>query len=346
VTGTAFDEVDRAFFMPTTVAPPAVALDEAERVAREHVGVEARAERLTGERDENFRLRTGRGLDFVLKIAGPGEAPITSDLSVAVLLHLERFHPGLPVPRIHNSLSHETQIQFTDGSGAGRRAMLYTFLPGRPLMTASRSAPQRISCARLSAQLARALRSFRHPAMHRPLVWDLRQLPRLAKVISDVAELPHRAFLAQFVAQFTALIAPRLDAVRRQFVHNDFNARNIIVDDSEESRVVGIIDFGDALHTALIADVAVGVIGQLATADTADDAIREFIAAYCEVEPLVPEELALLDWLVAARIVQNVVMTSWYRSCNPDEAHFSAFDAAFFEWRVELAKRLASAPPA
>jgi Ser/Thr protein kinase RdoA (MazF antagonist) len=105
--------------------------------------------------------------------------------------------------------------------------------------------------------------------------------------------------------------------------------------------VVGVIDFGDAIHTALIADVAVGVIGQLASPQTADDAIREFVHAYCEVEPLSSEELSLLDSLIAGRIVQNVVMTSWYRSLDTEaDGHFAAFDASFFEWRIELAKRL------
>jgi Ser/Thr protein kinase RdoA (MazF antagonist) len=181
--------------------------------------------------------------------------------------------------------------------------------------------------------------------MHRSLVWDLRQLPRLNELIPTVPELPHRAFLADFVARFTRDIVPRLDSVRRQFVHNDFNARNIIVASADESRVVGIIDFGDAVHTALIADVAVGVIGQLASPEAADDAIREFVHAYCEVEPLLAEELSLLDELVAARIVQNVVMTSWYRSRDTQgDGHFAAFDATFFEWRIDLAKRLSGAP--
>src|SRR6185437_9325891 len=103
---------------------------------------------------------------------------------------------------------------------------------------------------------------------------------------------------------------------------------------------VGVIDFGDSVHTALVADVAVGVIGQLATPETADQSIREFVRAYCEVEPLSSEELAILPRLIAARIVQNVVITSWYRARTPGGTHFDGFDARFFEWRVALARRL------
>jgi Ser/Thr protein kinase RdoA (MazF antagonist) len=167
-------------------------------------------------------------------------------------------------------------------------------------------------------------------------------VPKIASLIPKLPELPSVGFLQEFVAQFTAEIAPRLAGLRHQFVHNDFNARNIIVDAQDESRVVGIIDFGDAVHTALVADVAVGVTGQLATPETADEAAREFVAAYCEVEPLLAEELAILNWLIAGRIVLNVVLTAWHRIQNPAGGHFDGFDASFFEWRVEFAKRLVS----
>jgi Ser/Thr protein kinase RdoA (MazF antagonist) len=128
--------------------------------------------------------------------------------------------------------------------------------------------------------------------------------------------------------------------LRSQFVHNDFNARNLIVDPADESRIVGVIDFGDSVHTALVADVAVGVIGQLAAPETADESMREFVDAYCDVVPLSPEELAMLPLLIAGRIVQNVVMTSWHRARNPGGTHFDGFDTAYFEWRVALARRL------
>src|SRR5581483_8095989 len=108
----------------------------------------------------------------------------------------------------------------------------------------------------------------------REIAWDLGQLPRLASLLPKVPDLPEIAFLNQFVAEFTERISPPLAAVRHQFVHNDFNARNIIVDPANESQIVGVIDFGDAVHTALVADVAVGVMGQLASPDTADESIR------------------------------------------------------------------------
>jgi Ser/Thr protein kinase RdoA (MazF antagonist) len=281
---------------------------------------------------------------YVLRIAHPAEPPAISDVSRAALVHLARVDPTLPVQRVCRALDGDTRIQFTDQNQARRSGMLCTYLPGMPLIEATRSPTQRASCGRLLARMGQALRSFEHSACRRDLLWDLRQLPSLVPLLQELPGLAAVGFLTDFVARFTSAVAPRLASVRRQFVHNDFNARNIIVDPSDESRVTGIIDFGDSVHTALIADVAVGAVGQLSAPETADEAIQHFVRAYREIEPLDGQELALLPWLIAGRIVQNVVITSWRRARDPEDPHFKAFGASFFKWRVELAKRLVSGP--
>jgi hydroxylysine kinase len=313
----------------------------AESLAREHFGIIAHAEKLTGERDENFWMRTEVGPGYVLKVANAAETPEVTDLQIAALLHVERVDPGLPCARVLRCKNGETQAHFVDQNGTHRTVVLYSFLPGKPLLHARRSSVQRAACGRLLARLGHALRNFEHPASHRALIWDLRQLPKLQGLLEGIPGLLEAEFIRGFLTDFAARLAPKLATLRTQFVHNDFNARNVIVDPEEESRVVGVIDFGDSVRTALAADVAVGAVGQLAAPETADESIREFVGAYCEVEPLGAEELAILPRLIAGRIVQNVVMTSWHRARDAGGAHFDGFDTAYFEWRVALAKRLA-----
>lgn len=321
-------------------SPPPVSATRAESLALDEFGIRGQAERLTGERDENFWIRTEDGPGYVLKVANAAESPEVTDLQIAALQHIEQSDPSLPCARVLHCKDGRTQTRFSDESGAARTVVLYSFLPGKPLLHARRSPPQRVACGRLLARLGHALRDFDHPASRRALMWDLRRLPELQGLLREIPGLLEAEFIRAFLAEFAAQISPRLARLRSQFIHNDFNARNVIVDPTDESRVVGAIDFGDSVHTALVADVAVGVIGQLATPETADESIREFVRAYCEVEPLSSEELAILPWLVAGRIVQNVVITSWYRARTPGGTHFDGFDARFFEWRVALARRL------
>jgi Ser/Thr protein kinase RdoA (MazF antagonist) len=321
---------------------PPLELDLVESLLREQFGIAAQVERLTGDRDENFRVQVAEGPGYVFKVLPVGEPAGTGDLLPAVLTHIERVAGDLPVPRLVRSRDGHTQIRFTDAGGATRIATLCTFLPGKLLLSATRSSEQRRACGGLLARLAGALRTFEHVACRREVAWDVAWVPALASMIPQVPDLPDTAFLKDFVARFSVEITPRLARLRHQFVHNDFNARNILVDPDDESRVVGIIDFGDAVYTAQAADVAVGVTGQLDKPETADEALREFVAAYCEVEPLLPEEMCLLNWLVAGRIVLNMVRTAWLRLRQPADGHFAAFDTTFFGWRLELAKRLVS----
>ena len=312
-----------------------------EVLVRERYGIDGRAERLTGERDENFRLHTAKGPGYVLKVSPAGESDALTELPVAVLLHLERTAPTIPVPRVIRTCDGQTRARVVDSLGNVRIANLCTYVRGKLLAASStRTTAQRQACGQMLARLATALSTFEHAASHRRIPWDLCQLPGLASLIPSVPDLPDVAFLREFVAQFTARISPRLANLRCQFVHNDFNARNIIIDPADESRIVGIIDFGDALHTALIADVAVGVMGQLATPGSADEAIRDFVDAYCAELPLHAEELDVLNWLIAGRIAQNVVITAWHRARNPATPHFAGYDASFFGWRIDLARRL------
>jgi Ser/Thr protein kinase RdoA (MazF antagonist) len=328
---------------------PASNLADIETLVRERYGIEGRAERLTGERDENFRLHTTDGPGYVLKVSPAGESAALTDLHVAVLLHLERVAPTIPVPRVFRTVDGKTRTQIVDALGASRSANLCTYIPGKLLSTSSaRTTAQHRACGKMLARLATALVTFEHEACYRTIPWDLRQLPRLASLIPSVPDLPDVEFLRNYVADYNTRIAPRLAHLRHQFIHNDFNAHNIIVDPDDGSRIVGIIDFGDAVHTARIADVAVGVMGQLTTPESADEAIREFVDGYRAEQPLRTDEMGVLNWLIAGRIAQNVVITAWHRAQNPASQHFARYDAHFYGWRIDLARRLTfgSQPPA
>lgn len=314
-----------------------------ESLVRKHYGIPAHAVRLSGDRDENFRIYGGCGTGHVFKVLPAGESPTSADLLPAVLIHLERIAPDLPVPRIVRSSDGQALLRVSDARGVPRMALLHTFLPGKLLPATRRCSTQRRACGELLARLGRALLTFDHAGSRREVAWDIAQVPRLAEVIPLVPDLPSVAFLRAFVDHFTARIVPRLTRLRHQFIHGDFTARNIVVESRKASNVVGIIGFGATVHTALVADVAAGVIGQLAAPENAHETVREFVEAYCRVEPLRHEELALLNWLIAGRIVLETVLTAWQRMYYPAGGQVGAADATLFGWRIEFAKQLVSA---
>ena len=333
-------------FMATMVAQSQpVPIERAVAVLREHYGMETRAVRLTGERDENFRLRAADGSEYLLKIANSAEEPVVTELLTAALLYMERIDPAFPCPRVVPARNRDQHVRLTDEHGRERTARVLTYLPGKLLGTAARSPLQRAACGRMGARLTTALRNFRHPAAQRAIVWDVRHAVQVRRLLAPLADLPCRQAFADLLGRIIPVIDSQLPYLRQQVVHNDLNPLNILVDPADEERVTGIIDFGDLTHTAVIADVAVTAAELIpedcrANSGAARAAVRDVAIAYHESLPLLPQELAVLGPLVAARLAANVVVHEWHLHHNPSGGHYAPLAADFIRARLAIAEEL------
>lgn len=329
---------DLAAFMATMVAHPvAVDVVDAEKLARTHYGLKATATRLTGERDENFRLVEADGSQYVLKIAPATEDAAIGDLPIAALLHVERADPALPCPRVIRTRDGDTQCRHE-----GRVARLLTYLPGKTLRSATpRSRAQRIACGRMAARLGLALRDFTHPAARRPLIWDLRHVGKSLELLAELPDLPQRNAIAGLIERIDMMLVIRFQRLRQQVIHNDLNDMNVLVDPADEAAITGVIDFGDLVHTALVSDVAI-VAADLVVGGGGPvrDSIADVVMAYHEITPLQPMELVLLNPLIAGRILTDVVVASWHRKRNPAGTHYSDLEPEVVRARVQLATEL------
>jgi hydroxylysine kinase len=332
-------------FMATMVAQSQpVPIERAVALVRERYGFEAAAVRLTGERDENFRLTAKDGREYVFKVANSAESAAVTDLTIAALLHLETADASFPCPRVMRELRGAPHIRFADEAGIERTARVLTYLPGTLLGMAARSPRQRAACGRLGGRLTQALRTFVHPAARRAIIWDVRYAGHLCRLLEQLPAFPHRPAVVDLLSRLVPAIELRLPSLRHQILHNDLNPLNILVDPADEARVTGIIDFGDLTHTAVIADVAVAA-AELIPPDCADPAsavksVLDVAMAYHERVPLLPPELSVLGTLVAARLVMNVVVHEWHVHHNPASSHFAALDPDFMRLRLEFADQL------
>ena len=331
-------------FLATMVAPARpMPVEHVLALVRQHYGFEPRATRLTGERDENFRLTAEDGTEYVLKIANPAEDPAETDLQTAALLHIEKTDPGLPCPRILRDRTGDTRVRFFDERGAARTARVLTFLPGRLLGASHRSQRQRADCGRIGARLTLALRGFEHPAAKRTIVWDVRHTGHMRRLLEELPRFPYQSTARELLERLVPRIESQLPHLRHQIVHNDLNPLNILVDATDEERVTGVIDFGDMTHTALIADVAV-CAAELIPPDCSDpseahESILDVTSAYHAYVRLLQTELALLGALVAARLLMTLVIHEWHVQRNPTSGHFKALDKDFMRTRLHIADR-------
>jgi len=290
-------------------------IDEAEAAAllQARYGLAGRFKRLATEKDDTFYVATSSG-DFVLKIGNPAEPWAEIDFQVRLLQHIDRHDASLPVPKVIPAKDGEVLQRFTDGFGQQRIARLMTWLAGTPLDSTHSTPAGRVQIGRLLARLRHATADFSHPADSRIMAWDVKNLPRLAPLLQAIEDGAQREQLEQGMQRFAAL-HPRVLALRRQVLHNDFSQSNIVVNHERAEFVSGLIDFGDAVRTAIAIDVSTALLNQLPR-DAAQHPLKDLFAqgkdllrGYLELAELSCEELELIPHLVMARVVTRALLS-------------------------------------
>jgi hydroxylysine kinase len=219
----------------------------AQELAAKHYGLPVAAHRLDSERDQNFRLRTQDGREYVLKIANPVEDRAVTNLQTQALVHLAAADPDLPIPRIFPARdgAHELEVTFEDGST--RVVRLLSFMAGIPMQAIEGSAKLRRDLGQCAARLARGLRDFSHAGANHKLLWDLQHAAELRPLIDAVA-LDRRGLVKRFLDRFETRALPVLASLQRQPVHNDLNPHNVVVNPANNERISGIIDLAISLR--------------------------------------------------------------------------------------------------
>lgn len=299
-----------------TAPPPAFTPDEALGLAERHFGRTGRLDRLTSERDLNFRLTTAAGDSFVLKIGNAAEPAEVTDFQIGALLHIAARDPALPVPRVVPALDGRCSVPLP----GGEVLRLLSWVDGHPMHRVPSTPALRRSLGFTAARLTRALAGFDHPAAGHELLWDIRNAARLRPFLSSVTDPRLHDLAALWLGRFDTDIAPALPGLPWQVVHADLNPFNLLTDPDGQA-VTGILDFGDMVRTPRICDLAVAASYH---ADPARplDTLAEVVAAWHSVLPLTAEEARLVPDLIAMRMVLTVVIAHWRAGLYPDNAAY------------------------
>ncbi|WP_082650087.1 phosphotransferase [Bradyrhizobium lablabi] len=305
----------------TLRAASAIPEVQAQRLAAEHYGLIAAVHRLDSERDQNFRLRSLSGREYVLKIANPAEDRAVTNLQTEALLHLAATDPDLPVPRIFPARNGMTELDIAFDDGSTRVVRLLSFLSGTPMHAVTGSAALRRDLGRCAARLARGLSDFSHHGANHKLLWDLQHAAEVHHLV-DAVPAERRGLIEDVLGGFKAYALPVLAQLPSQPVHNDLNPHNVVVDPETCAGVAGIIDFGDLTCTARVNDLAITAAYQVADNDDPLAPACEMIAAYHAVLSLERAELDVLFDLIATRMAMTVVISTWRAARYPANRNY------------------------
>lgn len=268
---------------------------------------------LSGERDLNFLVEVqeqAAPARYVLKVSDSKENPAALALQNATLEHLAQHAPQLPVQRIHRWQDGAHLLALPGPDGVCYARML-GYLPGLPLHEAPASAAQRQSIGAALGALDRALAAFEHPLVGNPaLLWDIHRTPELQAWLPAIANPQSRAWGEAVFDRYLQDVQPLLPTLAQQYLHNDFNPYNLLVNPAAPRQVCGVLDFGDMVHGPRVFDAAVAMSYQgLDGGQPSLGNMFDFVQGYQATNPLSTHELQLLPLLAAVRCAMTLCIT-------------------------------------
>ncbi len=316
---------------------PRFTVDRALSLAAELYNLQATAETLPSERDQNFLLTDLSGERFVLKIANSLEDQALLQAQSDAMMHagerLSYCQSLLP------SVNGKILEQVTSASGDTNLIRVATYLTGVALgETREHSTPLLRDLGHKLAQLDIALMDFDRSAIHRNFHWDLANwqavIAECSNLISDASLC---ALVVNYVEAFETTAAPLLSGLRQSVIHGDTNDYNILIDD-ELSEVVAIIDFGDMVYSYTIADLAIALAYVALNNDSPLATAANIVAAYHELLPLTDEEIETVWGLMIMRLCMSVCIAAYQQRERPDNEYLDISQQAI---RSTLPKLLA-----
>ncbi len=316
--------------------PPAFTTEEAARLAADWYGIRGVAAVLPSYMDQNFLIQT-KDSCYVLKVSNARTDMAELDLQVAALQFLATRRSDCP--RVVMATDGQPVVVAHRARGACHRIWMISFLEGRPLGEVRPSAMPHLleGLGTVLGSLDRDLADFRHPHASRSLPWDLLRAPELQDLVPFVTGAERRALAARCLDHYEVSVLPRLWPMRRGVIHNDANDQNILVEQAGyQSRISGIVDFGDMVHTSLICEVAIAATYVMMNKADPVGAAVHVIRGYHQAFPLLEEEIAQLYDLVLARLCSSVLVSAYRGRSQPDNRYLKISEAPAWQLLARL----------
>ena len=300
-----------------------MAEERANLILKENYGISATLKRFETEKDDTFRVTTAMGQKYVLKVANPEESLEEIDFQHSILSYVKSRDPTVPIPHAINCAAGPDIFHITDIDGSLRYVRMLSYLDGVPLDKTHSNPHERFQIGKVLARLRHATEGFSHIAENRYCAWDVQHLLTLEHLLEEVDDPTHQMALSQGLKRFCQ-VADKLKKCRKQVLHNDFSKSNIVVDHHSADFVTGIIDFGDAVKTAIAIDVATALLNQLPETPNEDLFYRahDVIEGYLSIAELTDDELSLIPHLVMGRIITRALLTLWRAKLFPGNERY------------------------
>jgi len=315
-----------------------ISAQKAERILLQLYDIQGIASSLPGEVDFNFKIKRENEDGYVLKISRPDEDENYLDLHQRILQFIEAGNTDLIVPKVITDKNGNAISSFIDDSGIKRMVRLLTWISGRTCNSVNPKLDSlRFSLGAQCGRVTTVLQGFDHRKIHRESDWDIAQA-LWTKTRTNIFDDEKREFIEYFQNQFEGRLEG-YNSMRKSVIHNDANDYNVIVSSHLiNPKVIALIDYGDAIHTQIINDVAITCAYAIMNHNDPLEAALPIVKGYHSTFPLTEEELSHLYNAIAMRLVISVTKSALNKIKEPDNEYLLISEKPAWEllnkWRL------------
>ena len=298
-----------------------ITTQKAEEILFDVFKIKGSATSLPGEIDFNFRIKVDNSEGYILKISRPNEDENYLDFQQKLLQYVAENGEDLIAPKVVSDKAEKAIATIKDDFGNTRKVRLLTWISGRVWNSVN---PQlnnlRFSLGKQCGLLTASLKGFNHKKATREFVWDVAQslwTKEHIHLFSDEKKEIITYYQNEFEAKKTTY-----DALRKSVVHNDANDNNVIVsEDLINPTVKAAIDYGDAIYTQIINDLAIACAYAIMNHNDVLEACLPIIKGYHSTFPLQENELNHLYNAIAMRLVISVTKSAINKIEEPNNEY-------------------------
>ncbi len=282
-------------------------------IVRTKYSITSEAIKLNGDEDENFKLIAENGTTYLLKISTTETSEEFLQYQTAILNHLEAKETSCLFSEVIKNNEGDVLTPISNAEGK-RTARLLTWVPGRLWATVNpKTSKLRYSLGQKAGEITRALQDFQHPEAKREFDWNLSDslwTQKYTDLFKDIEKDMVSFFQKRFIE-----INETYQSLPKSVVHNDVNDHNILVSENlKDPEVTGIIDFGDAVYTQTVNDLAIVIAYAIMNTPDPLAAAVELVKGYNTEYQFSEAELECLYTLVGMRLVITVTKAALRRA--------------------------------
>ena len=306
--------------------PPRFSEKDVVRFAKELYGRTVSVRCLVSDIGQNFHLTDESGREYILKIANPEEREYMLEAQNLAVEYLANHNRMVKCPRVLKTIAGKQIVKVTGKDNKKYLVRLLTYLHGKFLGDVRPHTPELLhSLGTFLGDMDKTLERFHHPAANRYWHWDLKNASDINRYTNYIVNPRRRSLVEYFLLQFETSVLAILPRLRTSVIHNDANEHNVLVKKSHTGgeNVVGIIDFGDMVHTCTVCELAIAIAYIIFDKEDPLEAAVPIVQGYHETFPLTELDLEVLFYLICARLCTSVTLSAYQHNLRPDDNYLT-----------------------